>query len=43
MTNAELFKKHISEMGNKLNDRIDKKDEKIRNIQMSQMSLDQVS
>ncbi|XP_015084303.1 uncharacterized protein LOC107027736 [Solanum pennellii] len=40
MTNEELFQKLMSEMGNKLNARIDKQDENIRNIQMSQMSLE---
>ncbi|XP_049414822.1 uncharacterized protein LOC125877633 [Solanum stenotomum] len=39
MTNEELLQKLMTEIGTKLNARIDKQDENIRNIQMSQMSL----
>ncbi|XP_049362546.1 uncharacterized protein LOC125827251 [Solanum verrucosum] len=41
MTNEELLQKLMTEMGTKLNARIDKQDETIRNIQMSQMSLEE--
>ncbi|KAK4725061.1 hypothetical protein R3W88_027840 [Solanum pinnatisectum] len=40
MTNEELLQKLMTEIGTKLNTRIDKQDENIRNIQMSQMSLE---
>ncbi|XP_049347870.1 uncharacterized protein LOC125812419 [Solanum verrucosum] len=40
MTNEELLQKLMTEIGTKLNARIDKQDENIRNIQMSQMSLE---
>ena len=40
MTNEELFQKLMNEMGTKLSARIDKQDENIRNIHMSQMSLE---
>ncbi|KAK4737347.1 hypothetical protein R3W88_001044 [Solanum pinnatisectum] len=39
MTNEELLQKLMTEIGTKINARIDKQDENIRNIQMSQMSL----
>ncbi|XP_015165283.1 uncharacterized protein [Solanum tuberosum] len=39
MTNEELLKNLMTEIGTKLNARVDKPDENIRNIQMSQMSL----
>lgn len=40
MTNKELLQKLMIEIGTKLNARIDRQDENIRNIQMSQMSLE---
>ncbi|KAK4721422.1 hypothetical protein R3W88_011655 [Solanum pinnatisectum] len=40
MTNEELLQKLMIEIGTKLNARIDKHDENIRNNQMSQMSLE---
>ncbi|XP_015167682.1 uncharacterized protein [Solanum tuberosum] len=40
MTNEELLQKLMTEIGTKLNARIDKQDENIRNIQISQMSLE---
>ncbi|KAK4724157.1 hypothetical protein R3W88_026936 [Solanum pinnatisectum] len=40
MTNEELLQKLMVELGTKINARIDKQDENIRNIQMSQMSLE---
>ncbi|XP_015168673.1 uncharacterized protein [Solanum tuberosum] len=40
MTNEELLQKLMTEIETKLNARIDKQDENIRNIQMSQMSLE---
>ncbi|KAK4721325.1 hypothetical protein R3W88_011558 [Solanum pinnatisectum] len=40
MTNEELLQKLMTEIGTKLNARIDKHDENIRNNQMSQMSLE---
>ncbi|XP_015159080.1 uncharacterized protein [Solanum tuberosum] len=40
MTNEELFQKLMTEIGTKVSARIDKQDENIRNIQMSQMSLE---
>ncbi|KAK4718050.1 hypothetical protein R3W88_016388 [Solanum pinnatisectum] len=40
MTNEELLQKLMAELGTKINARIDKQDENIRNIQMSQMSLE---
>ena len=40
MTNKELFQKFMPKMGTKLSARIDKQDENIINIQMSQMSLE---
>ena len=40
MTNEKLFRKLMSKMGTKLSARIDKQDENIINIQMSQMSLE---
>ncbi|KAK4706621.1 hypothetical protein R3W88_033812 [Solanum pinnatisectum] len=40
MTNKELLQKLMTKIGTKLNTRIDKQDENIRNIQMSQMSLE---
>ncbi|XP_049397317.1 uncharacterized protein LOC125861470 [Solanum stenotomum] len=40
MTNEELLQKLMTEIGTKLNARVDKQDENIRNIKMSQMSLE---
>ncbi|KAK4726370.1 hypothetical protein R3W88_031287 [Solanum pinnatisectum] len=40
MTNEELLQKLMTEIGTKINARIDKQDENIRNIQMSQMILE---
>ncbi|XP_049358690.1 uncharacterized protein LOC125823346 [Solanum verrucosum] len=40
MTNEELLQKIMAEIGTKINARIDKQDENIINIQMSQMSLE---
>ncbi|KAK4709062.1 hypothetical protein R3W88_029987 [Solanum pinnatisectum] len=40
MTNKELLQKLMTEIGTKINTRIDKQDENIKNIQMSQMSLE---
>ncbi|KAH0773520.1 hypothetical protein KY290_010657 [Solanum tuberosum] len=40
MTNEELLQKLMLEIGTKLNARVDKQDENIRNIQMSPMSLE---
>ncbi|KAK4716344.1 hypothetical protein R3W88_014682 [Solanum pinnatisectum] len=40
MTHEELLQNLITEIGTKTNARIDKQDENIRNIQMSQMSLE---
>ncbi|XP_049394672.1 uncharacterized protein LOC125858958 [Solanum stenotomum] len=40
MTNEELLQKLTTEIGTKLNARIDKQDENIRNIHMPQMSLE---
>ncbi|XP_015163505.1 uncharacterized protein [Solanum tuberosum] len=40
ITNEELLQKLMTEIGTKLNSRLDKQDENIRNIQMSQMSLE---
>ncbi|KAK4731924.1 hypothetical protein R3W88_024912 [Solanum pinnatisectum] len=40
MTNEEQLKKLMTEIGTKSNARIDKQDENIRNIHMSQMSLE---
>ncbi|KAK4731458.1 hypothetical protein R3W88_024446 [Solanum pinnatisectum] len=40
MTNEELFQKLMTEIWTKINARIDKQDENIKNIQMSQMSLE---
>ncbi|KAH0717891.1 hypothetical protein KY285_013922 [Solanum tuberosum] len=40
MTNDELLQKLMADIGTKLNARIDKHDENIKKIQMSQMSLE---
>ncbi|XP_049405223.1 uncharacterized protein LOC125868668 [Solanum stenotomum] len=39
MTNKELLQKLMAKIGRKINARIDKQDENIKNLQMSQMSL----